>query len=198
MSIQNIESLKRRDRETILRWGIDACRTAWEQCDIGGEGPTMQSICSGIPVRSTAPAVRAYRELLRAQGRPTNELSDSFNDGFLETAAADFEEVEAIPSDLIRALETTSHRIDVALASELTSAELDRAIEEINLLSRDPYQSDDGDFPWLDATNLGNWTYALEQEGDVEIAAFFTRSGRTERVRRVFIERRPEQTGGAA
>jgi len=81
---------------------------------------------------------------------------------------------------------------------ELTAQEIDRAIVQINARVREPYRCAHGDFPWLDATNLGNWTYALEQEGDVEIAAFFTRSGRTERVRRVFIERRPEQTGGAA
>jgi hypothetical protein len=69
MSINNIESLKRRDRETLEKWGVDACRQAWKQCDIHGEGSWMQSIHSGIPVRSTAPAVRAYRELLRAQSK---------------------------------------------------------------------------------------------------------------------------------
>lgn len=122
-----------------------------------------------------------------------DELSDCFNDGFLETAAADFEEVDAISSDLIRALETTSHRIDVALASDLTSAELDRAIEEINLLSRDPYQSDDGDFPWLDDANLDSWIQAFEQDGMIEIPAHYSRTGRPERV-----TRRSLAIGGAA
>jgi hypothetical protein len=69
MSINNIESLKRRDRETLEKWGVDACRQAWKQCVIHGEGSWMQSIHSGIPVRSTAPAVKAYRELLRAQSK---------------------------------------------------------------------------------------------------------------------------------
>lgn len=81
---------------------------------------------------------------------------------------------------------------------ELTAQEIDRAIAEINALVREPYRCAQGDFPWLDEANLDSWTQALEQDGEVEIPAFFTRSGRTERVRRVFIERRPEQTGGAA
>jgi len=81
---------------------------------------------------------------------------------------------------------------------ELTAQEIDRAVIQINARVREPYRCAWGDFPWLDATNLDSWIQALEQDGEVEIAAFFTRSGRTERVRRVFIERRPEQTGGAA
>jgi hypothetical protein len=31
---------------------------------------------------------------------------------------------------------------------------------------------------------LDSWIQALEQDGEVEIQAFYTRSGRTERVRR--------------
>jgi hypothetical protein len=68
MSINNIESLKRRDRETLEKWGVDSCREAWK-ISANGESAIIQSIRSGIPVRSTAPAVRAYRELLRAQSK---------------------------------------------------------------------------------------------------------------------------------
>lgn len=70
---------------------------------------------------------------------------------------------------------------------ELTAQEIDRAISDINALVREPYRCAQGDFPWLDEANYDNWIQALEQDGEVEIAAFFTRSGRTERVRRVFI-----------
>jgi hypothetical protein len=70
---------------------------------------------------------------------------------------------------------------------ELTAQEIDRAIADINALIREPYRCAHGDFPWLHAVNLGNWPYALEQEGDVEIPSFYTLSRRTERVRRVFI-----------
>lgn len=75
---------------------------------------------------------------------------------------------------------------------ELTAQEIDRAVADINALVREPYRCAQGDFPWLDAANLDNWTQALEQENEVEIPAFFTLSGRTERVRRTFIERRPQ------
>lgn len=81
---------------------------------------------------------------------------------------------------------------------ELTAQEIDRAIADINALVREPYRCKTGDFPWLDEANLDNWIQALEQENEVEIPAFYAISGRTERVRRTFIERRPEQTGGAA
>lgn len=75
---------------------------------------------------------------------------------------------------------------------ELTALEIERAIIQINARVREPYRCAHGDFPWLDATNLDSWIQALEQDGEIEIAAFFTRSGRTERVRRVFIEQRPQ------
>lgn len=81
---------------------------------------------------------------------------------------------------------------------ELTAQEIDRAIIQINARVREPYRCAQGDFPWLDATNLDNWTQALEQDGEVEIPAFYSLSGRTERVRRTFIECRSEQIGGAA
>ena len=75
---------------------------------------------------------------------------------------------------------------------ELTAQEIDRAIVQINARVREPYRCAQGDFPWLDATNLDNWIQALEQDGEVEIPAFYTISRRTERVRRVFIEQRPQ------
>jgi len=70
---------------------------------------------------------------------------------------------------------------------ELTALEIERAIIQINARVREPYRCAQGDFPWLDATNLDNWIQALEQEGDVEIPSFYAISGRTERVRRTFI-----------
>lgn len=95
---------------------------------------------------------------------------------------------------------------------ELTAQEIDRAIADINALVREPYRCPQGDFPWLDEANLDNWIQALEQDNEVEIPSFYTISRRTERVRRTFIERRPEpdfdafsdgrgdfeKTGGAA
>ena len=75
---------------------------------------------------------------------------------------------------------------------ELTAQEIDCAIVQINARVREPYRCAQGDFPWLDEANLDSWTQALEQDGEVEIAAFFTRSGRTARVRRVFLEQRPQ------
>lgn len=75
---------------------------------------------------------------------------------------------------------------------ELTAQEIDRAVADINALVREPYRCAQGDFPWLHAVNLGNWPYALEHEGDVEIPSFYTISRRTERVRRTFIECRPQ------
>lgn len=70
---------------------------------------------------------------------------------------------------------------------ELTAQEIERSIEEINALIREPYRSNDGDFSWLDEANLDNWTQAMEQDGEVEIPCFYTISRRTERVRRTFI-----------
>ena len=75
---------------------------------------------------------------------------------------------------------------------ELTDQEIDRAIADINALVREPYRCSQGDFPWLDEANLDNWIQALEQENEVEIPAFYAISGRTERVRRTFIECRPQ------
>jgi hypothetical protein len=50
-----------------------------------------------------------------------DELSDCFNDGFLETAAADFEEVDVIstPSDLIRALEDSVPPLDCGSKADI-------------------------------------------------------------------------------
>lgn len=70
---------------------------------------------------------------------------------------------------------------------ELTNQEIDRAIADINALVREPYRCSHGDFPWLDEANLDSWTQALEQDNEVEIPSFYAISGRTERVRRTFI-----------
>lgn len=93
-------------------------------------------------------------------------------------------ELSTIPSDLIRAMENASHRIDVALASELSASEIDSAISAVNELVRDPFVSPEGDFLWLDDANLDSWIQALEQDGLIEIPAHFSKSGRPEIIRR--------------
>jgi hypothetical protein len=70
---------------------------------------------------------------------------------------------------------------------DMTEQEIERAIVQINARVREPYRCAYGDFPWLNATNFDSWVQALEQEGSIEIASFYTRSGKPEIVRRVFI-----------
>lgn len=70
---------------------------------------------------------------------------------------------------------------------ELTEQEIEAAIVQINARVREPYRCESGDFPWLDATNFDSWVQALEQEGSIEIAGFYSRSGKPETVRRASI-----------
>ena len=56
-------NLSRSAEAALKQWGVDACRTAWREHHLHGEGPTVQSIQSGIPLRSVASAVNAYAEV---------------------------------------------------------------------------------------------------------------------------------------
>ena len=76
---------------------------------------------------------------------------------------------------------------------ELTASEIDRAIANVNEVVRENYRCEDGDWPWLDQHNCDSWLQALEQENEIEVPSAFTRSGRPEIVKRVFINE-----GGAA
>lgn len=71
---------------------------------------------------------------------------------------------------------------------EMTTAEYQKAIADINELVRANLENADGDFPFLDRTNGGCWSNSLEREGYVEIPSFYSASGRPEIVRRTFIE----------
>jgi hypothetical protein len=77
---------------------------------------------------------------------------------------------------------------------ELTTAEYEKAIADINALIRANLENESGDFPFLDRTNGGCWSDFLEREGYIEIQSFHSASGRPEIVRRKFIE----SIGGAA
>lgn len=63
----------------------------------------------------------------------TNELSDCFNDGFLETAAAYFEEVDVIstPSDLIRVLEDSVSPLDCGSKADIEPETVSIALDPI-------------------------------------------------------------------
>lgn len=56
-------NLSRSAKDVLTKWGVEACRTAWHMHHLRGEGPTVQSIESGIPLRSVASAVNAYAEV---------------------------------------------------------------------------------------------------------------------------------------
>jgi hypothetical protein len=54
-------------RRALRKWGVAACRTAWHFNHLRGEGTTVCSIQSGIPLRSVDSAINAYREVWQAQ-----------------------------------------------------------------------------------------------------------------------------------
>lgn len=54
-------------RRALRKWGIEACRTAWHYNELRGEGTTVCSYASGIPLRSVDSAINAYREIWKAQ-----------------------------------------------------------------------------------------------------------------------------------
>lgn len=49
--------------KTLNKWGADACRKAWEMNRLRGEGLTVCSIESGIPIRSVSAAIDAWNAL---------------------------------------------------------------------------------------------------------------------------------------
>lgn len=57
-----------RARKTIAKWGADACRKAWELNRLRGEGMTVCSIESGIPILSVSVAINAWDLVGRTNG----------------------------------------------------------------------------------------------------------------------------------
>lgn len=72
--------LSRNARRALAKWGRDACRKAWHHNVLLGEGPTVCSIESGIPVRSVASAIAAWAEVW-ASLFPATETETATCDG---------------------------------------------------------------------------------------------------------------------
>ena len=60
-----------RHTRNLNKYGYEACKVCWETCVIHGEGPTMQSINSGLHFNATSAAIAAYTYYLRQMGIPT-------------------------------------------------------------------------------------------------------------------------------
>jgi hypothetical protein len=57
-----------RNIRNLKKYGYEACKICWETCVIRGEGPTMQSINSGLHFNATSAAIAAYAFALREAG----------------------------------------------------------------------------------------------------------------------------------
>ena len=94
-------NLSRSAKAALKNWGVDACRTAWREHLLHGEGPTVQSIQSGIPLRSVASAVNAYAEVW-ASLFPPKTLANIARLAIAEIAVATAAAIEPIRMSLLR------------------------------------------------------------------------------------------------